>query len=64
MEIEYTEARINLPKEGPEIYKRICKAGKNCTYHCEHKKPHIISIACNIRCCNVLGKDVRCISIL
>ncbi len=61
MKIEYIEARTKLPKDGPMVYQRICKA--KCTYDCEHKNPHMVSIACHIRCCNIEGKDVRCIPI-
>lgn len=61
MNIEDTEARINLPKTGAKQLQRICKAGMICTYSCEHRKPHIVSLACHTRCCDVPGKDVRCI---
>lgn len=63
MNIECTEARINLPKEGMKPLMRVCKAGMKCTYHCEHRNPHLISIACQTRCCDVPGKDVRCVSV-
>ena len=58
-----TLARINLPKDGPEILKRICKARDECIYHCEHREPHIVSIKCHIQCCDVPGKNVRCVPI-
>jgi len=59
----HPEARINVPKEGPAILKRICKAGNKCPYYCEHKEKHIVSILCNLKCCDVKGKDVRCVPI-
>lgn len=61
--MEYVDARLNLPKIGPEIFKRVCKAGMKCAYSCEHGKPHIVSLLCGIRCCDHPGKDVRCIPI-
>lgn len=60
MDTECPDARFNLPKEGPAVYMRKCKAGKECIYQCEHSDPHLISIACNVRCCDVPGKNVRC----
>ncbi len=61
MNIECTEAQINLPKDGAKQLQRICKASYKCTIYCEHRKPHAVSLACHIRCCDTLGKDVRCI---
>lgn len=61
--MEYVSARFNLSKDGPEILKRICKAGTECNNYCEHSESHIVSIACWIKCCNVQGKNVRCIPI-
>ena len=63
MDIEYTDARINLPKDGVTQLQRICKARTKCTTHCEHRKPHIVSLACHIRCCDTPGKDVRCVPV-
>lgn len=59
----YSAAKIGLPKTGPKIYMRVCKAGQKCRYCCEHRKPHMVSIKCSIKCCDVIGKDVRCVPI-
>lgn len=59
----HPEARKNVPTEGPAILKRICAARMKCTYHCGHRKPHIVGILCCIKCCDVEGKDVRCVAI-
>ena len=61
--MEISEARKNLPKVGPAIYMRICKSGIKCNYNCEHKEPHIVSLLCNLKCCDVQGKNVRCVAI-
>ena len=63
MEIEYTDARMYLTKEGAKMLLRKYKAGSKCTYNCEHRHPHVTNMLCNIRCCDTPGKDVRCISI-
>ncbi len=63
MDIIYTDARINLPKEGINPLMRVCKAGMKCTYSCEHRKPHYVSLACFTRCCDIPGKNVRCVSV-
>jgi len=43
--------------------KRICKAAQERKYNkvCEHSGVHEQTTACFIRCCDVVGKDVRCI---
>lgn len=63
MKIEYTEARVKLPKNGLSVYKRICKSRNKCTHYCEHRNPHMVSIACHIRSCDTQGKDVRCVPV-
>lgn len=61
MDLLNTDARINLPKDGSKYLTRICKAEMKCTTYCEHRNPHITSLACYIRCCDFPGKDVRCV---
>ena len=57
------KARINLPKDGMKILMRVCKAGMKCTYSCEYKEQHIVSLKCFTKCCDIPGKDVMCVSI-
>ncbi len=63
MIIEYTDVRIDLPKDGAKQLQRMCKAGMKCTTYGEHRKPHRGSLAGSSRVCDTPGKDVRCIPI-